>query len=378
MPDLNPDVNETSTAIASPAATRQDDDSHVDMTGILPGILKGLEASLTQLAKSSEAQTEALQSLREDLILRSEDEDNDDLSGDNSVTGGTTLNVDSAVDELLGANGANSIHATNSDPGSQTSLLDSLTQAFTSTKKTSPAIAGKIAELVDSMLVGGLSTETVKERAEKHSPPENCKYLSVTTVNEEIWDLLSRKTRTVDLAFQRVQEPLLQGLSALTNLAGKLVKDITDGKTPDTRHVLDHVMDSVALLGNTNWKLNMKRRELIKPDLNPPYTRLCKEDIKPSTKLFGDDLSKHLKDMSEAKKAGQQMQKVSSHAHSRGSAHSHRRKFQRFKPYDREHSSGSKFPNRQPFLGHGRSTTLSRKRARPQARKLSKLRRTSM
>ena len=51
-----------------------------------------------------------------------------------------------------------------------------------------------------------------------------------------------------------------------------------------------------------NWKLNMKRRELIKPELNPPYTRLCKEDIAVSTKLFGDDLPKHLKDMSEAKK----------------------------------------------------------------------------
>ena len=80
------------------------------------------------------------------------------------------------------------------------------------------------------------------------------------------------------------------------------MKDINDGKTPDTRHLLDHVMDSVAMLGNTNWKLNMKRRELIKPELNPPYTRLCKEDITLSTKLFGDDLAKHLKDMSEAKK----------------------------------------------------------------------------
>ena len=361
MSHLTPDVGITSAAITSPSDLGQEDDSQVTMAGILPGILKGLQTSLAQLAKSSEVQTEALQSLREDLILRSDDEGNDDISGDNNVTGGNTLDVESAVDEALGTNSANSneqMNATkNPDPGSQTSLIDSLTQAFTSSKKTSPAIAGKIAELVDSMLVGGLSTDTVKERAEKHSPPENCKYLAVTTVNEEIWDLLSRKTRTVDLAFQRVQEPLLQGLSALTNLAGKLVKDITDGKTPDTRHVLDHVMDSVALLGNTNWKLNMKRRELIKPDLNPPYTRLCKEDIKPSTKLFGDDLSKHLKDMSEAKKAGQQMQKASSHALNRGSAHSQRRKFARFKPYDREHGSGSKFPNRQHFLGHGRSAT---------------------
>ena len=36
------------------------------------------------------------------------------------------------------------------------------------------------------------------------------------------------------------------------------MKDINDGKTLDTWHVLDHVMDSVAMLGNTNWKLNMK------------------------------------------------------------------------------------------------------------------------
>jgi len=53
------------------------------------------------------------------------------------------------------------------DPGSQTSLIDSLTQTFTSSKMISPATAGKIAKLVDSMLVGGLLTETVKERAKK-------------------------------------------------------------------------------------------------------------------------------------------------------------------------------------------------------------------
>ena len=58
-----------------------------------------------------------------------------------------------------------------------------------------------------------------------------------------------------------------------------MVKDITDEKMLDTCQVLEDVMDSVALLSNTNWKLNMRRRELIKSDQNPPYTRLCKEDI---------------------------------------------------------------------------------------------------
>ena len=274
----------------------------MNMAGILPRILQGLQTSLAQLVKSSELQKETLQNLGEDLILRSDDEEIDDISGGNNVTSGKTLYVESAVDDVLGTNSSNNSEKTtparNPDPGSQASIIDSLTQACTSSKKTSPFIAGKIIELVDRMLLGGLSTGTVKEQAEKHPPPENCKYLSVTIVNEEIWDLLSRKTRSMDLAFQRVQEPLLQGLSALTNLAGKLVKDVTDGKTPDTCQVLDHVMDSGALLSNTNCKLNMRRRELIEPDLNSPYTRLCKEDIKPSRKLFGDDLSKHLKDIS--------------------------------------------------------------------------------
>ena len=44
-------------------------------------------------------------------------------------------------------------------------------------------------------------------------------------MNEEIWDLMARKTKTVDLALiQTVQEPLVQGLSALTILADQLLK----------------------------------------------------------------------------------------------------------------------------------------------------------
>ena len=89
------------------------------------------------------------------------------------------------------------------------------------------------------------------------------------------------------------------------------MKDLQTGKPTNVRQVLDQVMDSIPLVANANFKLNMKRRELIKAYLHPPYTRLCKEDIKPSTKLFGDELSKHLKDMTEPKKTGKQMQRTS-------------------------------------------------------------------
>ena len=122
---------------------------------------------------------------------------------------------------------------------------------------------------------------------------------------------MSRKNKSIDLAFKKVQEPLVEGLSALAILSDCLVKDVQSSKTTNTREVLNQVMDAIAILGNANWRLNMKRWEIIKPELNPPYTRLCKEEIKPSQKLYGDDLPKHLKEMTDAKRAGQQMQKSS-------------------------------------------------------------------
>ena len=207
---------------------------------------------------------------------------------------------------------------------------------------------------MDNILTGELSQDSVKEKGEKYPPPAYCKYLNPTMVNEEIWDLLNRKSGTVDLAFQRVQEPIFQGLSSLVILADRLLKDIWSAKTVNARETLTHVIDSIAFFGHANWKLNIKRRELIKPDLNPPYTRLCKEEIKASTKLFGDDLTKHLKEMSEVKRAGQQMQKATN-----GSIYVAKTlsfKAHRSKPYDRPSNSRVSGFKRRPFLGHGRAS----------------------
>ena len=98
----------------------------------------------------------------------------------------------------------------------------------------------------------------------------------------------------MDLAFQ-----CFHGLSSLSTLADRLFKDVQSAKTANAREILTHMIVLHSSVGHANWKLNVKRRELIKPDLNPPYTRLCKEEIQPSTKLLGGDLSKHLKEMSD-------------------------------------------------------------------------------
>ena len=69
---------------------------------------------------------------------------------------------------------------------------------------------------------------------------------------------MSRKNKSIDLAFQKVQEPL-EGLSALAILSDLLVKEVQSSKTTNTREVLNQVMDAIAILGNANWRLNKKR-----------------------------------------------------------------------------------------------------------------------
>ena len=319
-------------------------------------ILKGLNDTLSQLAKPSETQTATLTSLKEDILLRSDSDE--EAEEEDSNTSNTQLNISAMLNNVLDPSDSGvAKKSAGSDSDKQNDVLESLTQAFVQTKDKSPAITEKVASLIDNMASGGLSPETVTERVDKYPPPENCKFLCTTTIDEEVWDLLPRRSRTVDLAFQKVQELLVQGLSSLSILEDQLVKDLQTGKPTNVRQVLDQVMDSIALVANANYKLNMKRRELIKPDLNPPFTRLCKEDIKPSSKLFGDELSKHLKDMAEAKKAGRQMQRTSD---TRTSSHSYlkagRQKFRRstFKPYDRT-STGQKTSNPRPFLGYSRA-----------------------
>lgn len=122
----------------------------------MAGILQDLHASLAQLAKSSELQTETLLSFREDFSLRSDNEESDEVSAENETTGGNTPDIEFTVNKVLDTHSNNSTEkmtpGKNPELGSRTSLIDSLTQAYTSSHKTSPAIEGKIDKLVNNML----------------------------------------------------------------------------------------------------------------------------------------------------------------------------------------------------------------------------------
>ena len=74
---------------------------------------------------------------------------------------------------------------------------------------------------------------------------------------------------------------------ALSILGDQLVKDLQTGKSTTVRQVLEQVMDSIVLVANAKYKLNMKRRELIMPDLNPLIHGYAKRTSSPLQSYLG-------------------------------------------------------------------------------------------
>ena len=58
-------------------------------------------------------------------------------------------------------------------------------------------------------------------------------------------------------------------------------------------------MDGVLLLANANQELSYRRRELMRPQLNTNYRHLCSPSNPVTAELFGDDLPKAVKDITD-------------------------------------------------------------------------------
>ena len=108
-------------------------------------------------------------------------------------------------------------------------------------------------------------------------------------------------------------------------------------------------MDGVLLLANANQELTYRRRELMRPQLNSNYRHLCSPSNPVTAELFGDDLPKAVKDISDTNRLSSNLNKDSSFSHS--SKSSQRRNFWHGKSkYGRTHSSNKQSKNVQSPL----------------------------
>ena len=176
---------------------------------------------------------------------------------------------------------------------------------------TGEAIDQNLANSMSYMLTNKLSEKAVSDVIEKYDTPANCKELIVPKVNPPIWDSLKPHTRSNDLKLQKVQKALVAGMTASARKAELTETD----------------QDALACLAVANFELNMVRRELIKPGLNGRFAQLCKPTVPVTQNLFGDDLTRHINDLTQVHKATDRLtsrQRFSPYHNQRRGSHSGR------------------------------------------------------
>ena len=143
-------------------------------------------------------------------------------------------------------------------------------------------------------------------------PPENLESLDVTKVNKEMWLKISHGTKSFDLSFQKLQDLILKSICITSNLANEFYGARSSSKEElieINSKAIKKCADTAMLLGKLNYDLLACRRDLIIPELKSSYRQLTFVQGDHPKLLFGDDLPKAIKDISETKKVGQALKK---------------------------------------------------------------------
>ena len=177
-------------------------------------------------------------------------------------------------------------------------------QDLTTDEDMGPDVNRQLAEIMTNLLGKKMSDEKVKAKIEEYPPPRNVPLLHPPRVNEEIWELMKAGPRSSDIRMRKIQVRLTRGLVALARLAEVLLLNKKRGANPDLGDCLNVALQAFALIGNANYELSLRRRETLRSQLNPKYSRLCYPSTPVTSDLFGDDVSKLVEDITKVNKIG--------------------------------------------------------------------------
>lgn len=176
------------------------------------------------------------------------------------------------------------------------SILQNLEKNYKASDQEGPDIHASLAKIITNMITEKSDDDKVNELRKRYPKPKNCELLTETSVNLAIWNNLSEKARISDIKLQRSQKSLVKGTTAVITVVNEV---LNEPEWPPKQKVVDTLMDSVQLLTNANRELNIRRREALRPELHSSYRHLCSASNPITRELFGDDLTKAVKDITD-------------------------------------------------------------------------------
>ncbi|XP_052082856.1 uncharacterized protein LOC127720327 [Mytilus californianus] len=127
--------------------------------------------------------------------------------------------------------------------------------------------------------------------------PSNCKALVPPPVNPEIWQFLARRAKTEDLISQNIQKLTGAGMVPLIKVA-----ELLRGKNPCIKTMRELISRAISIQCNLHFELSIKRRMNLKPHIERKFHQLCNRNEVVGEKLFGDDISKRLREINDVQK----------------------------------------------------------------------------
>ena len=152
-----------------------------------------------------------------------------------------------------------------------------------------------------------LNHSTVKTIVEEYKYSKNVTKFIIPTLNEEIREAVYPALLRIDQKYVAMQKNLIHATSAMACMANTILSADRKGHMQDSKALIKTSLDVIAILGHSHNEINKRRRETISSGLNKGSRQSCKKTIDNSHKLFGEDLSKTLKEMKEVKKVSNEI-----------------------------------------------------------------------
>jgi len=135
----------------------------------------------------------------------------------------------------------------------------------------------------------------------------------VPLINEGIYKGLTPFVKRKDGDMTDIQKDILSANWAALKIANQVQEADSKPTMVNSKDLVKMSLDAVTLLGLAHSKLNNLRKSAIQLSLDPDIRDVCSARHEVTTYLFGDDLTKSIKEARELNKITHLMQKGSSH-----------------------------------------------------------------
>ena len=204
-------------------------------------------------------------------------------------------------------------------PNDDDDFLDSLMKEVSLQVPSGPAVVEKLATVITAIGNYGIAEDKREKTIKASVRPDNCPLLSVARVNSELWDLVRGETRTRDAKMQRVSQSLVAGIVPVVQVADAMMASLREATNLPSRTIMvRQLATAITLLMDAKHDLDMRRREFIRPDLQNDFRVLCNQRNPVTESLFGDELSKNIKDITELNRVTSKVQVRGNAANFRG------------------------------------------------------------